>query len=59
MQMMSWVTDASTQWAIYALIIVVAILGLISIFLSYKILAELKEMRLIFERVEKLLKSVE
>jgi len=56
---MSWVTDASTQWAIYALIIVVAILGLISIYLSYKILAELKEMRLTLERVEKVLKSVE
>ncbi|VVB85858.1 Uncharacterised protein [uncultured archaeon] len=59
MQMMSLVTDSPTQWAVYALIIVVAILGLIIIYLSYMILAELKEMRLVFERVEKLLKSVE
>ncbi len=55
-QMMDWVGGSSTEWT---LIIVVAILGLISIYLSYMILAELKEMRLAFERVEKLLKTVE
>ncbi|MCZ7361959.1 MAG: hypothetical protein O8C58_01240 [Candidatus Methanoperedens sp.] len=55
-QMMDWAGGSSTEWT---LIIVVAIFGLISIYLSYMILAELKEMRLAFERVEKLLKSVE
>jgi len=55
-QMMDWVGGSSTEWT---LIIVVAIFGLISIYFSYMILAELKEMRLAFERVEKLLKSVE
>ncbi len=59
MQMMDGVFGAATQWPIYTLIIVVVILGLISVYLSYMILAELKEMRLAFERVEKLLKSVE
>ncbi|MCZ7357661.1 MAG: hypothetical protein O8C66_01375 [Candidatus Methanoperedens sp.] len=59
MQMMPWLSDSSTQWSVYALIIVVAILGLISIYLSYMILSELKEMKTVFERVEKLLKSVE
>ena len=54
--MMDWATGSSTEWA---LIIVVAILGLISIYLSYMILGELREMRSVFERVEKLLKSVE
>ena len=54
--MMDWAGGSSTEWT---LIIVVAIFGLISIYLSYMILAELKEMRLAFERVEKLLKSVE
>ena len=55
-QMMDWAGGSSTEWT---LIIVVAIFGLISIYFSYMILAELKEMRLAFERVEKLLKSVE
>jgi hypothetical protein len=59
MQMMDGVFGAATQWPIYTLIIVVVILGLISVYLSYMILAELKEMRLAFEKVEKLLKSVE
>ncbi len=59
MQMMDGVFGAATEWPIYTLIIVVVILGLISIYLSYMILMELKEMRLAFERVEKLLKSVE
>ncbi len=59
MQMMDGVFGVATQWPIYTLIIVVVILGLISVYLSYMILAELKEMRLAFERVEKLLKSVE
>ncbi len=56
MQMMPWISDSSTEWT---LIIVVSILGLISIYLSYMILSELREMRLAFERVEKLLKTVE
>lgn len=58
MQMMPLITD-STQNAIYALIIVVSILGLISIYLSYMVLTELKEMRAAIERVGKLLESVE
>ncbi len=57
--MMDFMFGSATQWPIYTLIIVVVILGLISIYLSYMILTELKEMRLVFERVEKLLKSVE
>ena len=56
MPMMPWASDSSAGWT---LIIVVVILGLISVYLSYMILAELKEMRLAFERVEKLLQSVE
>ncbi|MCX9011964.1 MAG: hypothetical protein OIN66_12675 [Candidatus Methanoperedens sp.] len=56
MPMMPGVSDSTAGWT---LIIVVTILGLISIYLSYMILSELKEMRLAFERVEKLLKSVE
>lgn len=56
LQMMDWARGSSIEWT---LIIVVAIFGLISIYLSYMILAELKEMRLAFERVEKLLKTVE
>jgi len=56
MPMMDWATGSSTEWA---LVIVVTILGLISIYLSYMILSELREMKSVFERVEKLLKSVE
>ncbi len=56
MAMMDWTTGSSTEWA---LITVVTILGLISIYLSYMVLGELREMRSVFERVEKLLKSVE
>jgi hypothetical protein len=56
MPMMDWATGSSMEWT---LILVVTILGLISIYLSYMILGELKEMRLAFERMEKLLKSVE
>ena len=59
MQMMDGTFGSASEWPIYTLIIVVVILGLISIYLSYMTLAELKEMRLAFERVEKLLKSVE
>ena len=59
MQMMPWLTESGTQWSIYALIIVVSILGLISIYLSYMMLTELKEMKLALERVGKLLESVE
>ncbi len=56
MPMMDWTTGSSTEWA---LMIVVTILGLISIYLCYLILGELREMGSVFERVEKLLKSVE
>ncbi len=59
MQMMDGMFGSASDWPIYTLIIVVVILGLISVYLSYMILAELKEMRSAFERVEKLLKSVE
>lgn len=59
MSMMDAMFGSATEWPIYTLIIVVVILGLISIYLSYMILEELKEMRLAFERVERLLKSVE
>jgi Kef-type K+ transport system membrane component KefB len=59
MQMMDGMFGSAVDWPVYTLIIVVVILGLISIYLSYMILAELKEMKSAFERVEKLLKSVE
>ena len=59
MQMMPGLSDFSTQWAIYALIIVVSIICLISIYLSYMILSELKEMNRALERVRKVLESVE
>ncbi|MCZ7383546.1 MAG: hypothetical protein O8C63_02225 [Candidatus Methanoperedens sp.] len=57
--MMDLMFGSTTEGPIYTLIIVVVILGLISIYLSYKILAELKEMKLAVERVGKLLESVE
>jgi len=57
--MMDLMFGSTTQGPIYTLIIVVSILGLISIYLSYMILAELKEMKLAVERVGKLLESVE
>ncbi len=57
MQMMPWLSDSSAEGAVYALIITVIVLGLI--YLSYMILAELKEMKLVLERVGKLLESVE
>jgi len=56
MPMMDWTGSSGIEWT---LIIVILILGLISIYLSYMILTELKEMRKVFERVEKLLESVE
>jgi hypothetical protein len=59
MQMMPGLSDSSTEGAIYALIIVVSIIGLISIYLSYMILSELKEMNRALERVRKVLESVE
>ena len=45
--------------AIYTLIFIVSILGLISVYFSYMILTELKEMKQAVGRVEKLLESVE
>lgn len=59
MQMMDWMFGSAAQGPIYTLIIVVIVLGLISIYLSYMILAELKEIKLALERVGKLLESVE
>ena len=59
MQMMPWLSDSGAEGAVYALIITVIVLGLISIYLSYMILAELKEMKRALERVGKLLESVE
>ena len=59
MQMMDWAFGPATQWPIYTLLIVVIVFGLILIYLGYMILAELKDMKQVFERVEKLLKSVE
>ncbi len=59
MQMMSLLSDSGTEWALYTLIIVVSIIGLISIYLSYMILAELKAMKLALEKVGKVLESVE
>ncbi len=59
MQMMDWMFGSASQWPIYTLVIVVVVLGLISIYLSYMVLVELKEMRSVFERVEKLLQSIE
>ncbi|MFA4935944.1 MAG: hypothetical protein WC568_08925 [Candidatus Methanoperedens sp.] len=60
MQMMPpWLSGSSTEGAVYALIIVVSIIGLISIYLSYMILAELKAMKLALEKVGKVLESVE
>ncbi len=59
MQMMPWLSDSGTEGAVYALIITVIVLGLISIYLSYMILSELKAMKLALERVGKLLESVE
>ncbi len=58
MPMMTF-TGSTTQWSILALIIAVGILGLILIYLNYMILNELKEMKRTFEKVEKLLESVE
>jgi len=48
-----------SQWATYTLIIVVIIFGLISVYLGYLILTELRESRKSFERVEQLLRTVE
>ncbi len=59
MQMMDWAFGSTAQGPIYTLIIVATILGLISIYLSYMILVELKEMRRALERVGKVLESVE
>lgn len=59
MQMMDWAFGPATQGPIYTLIIVVTILGLISLYLSYMILAELKAMKLAMEKVGKVLESVE
>ncbi len=57
--MMDSMFGSAAQGPIYALIIVVTILGLISLYLSYMILSELKEMNRAFERVRKVLESVE
>ena len=58
MQMMDFL-QSNTESAIYTLIFIVTILGFISVYLSYMILSELKEMKQSMGRVEKLLESVE
>jgi hypothetical protein len=55
MQMMPKLSDSSIQWVIYARIIVVRIIGLISL---YMILFERKEMNHSFEKVRKVVDSV-
>ncbi len=57
--MMDAIVGANSQWATYTLILVVIIFGLISVYLGYMILTELRESRKSLERVEKLLKTVE
>ena len=57
--MMDAMLGSDTQWATYTLIIVVIIFGLISVYLGYLILTELRESRKSFERVEQLLRTVE
>ena len=57
--MMDAMLGSNTQWATYTLIIVVIIFGLISVYLGYMILTELRESRKSLERVETLLKTVE
>ncbi len=57
--MMDSMFSSASQGPIYALIIVVAILGLISLYLNYMILSERKEMKRALERVGKVLESVE
>ncbi len=49
----------STGTATNTLVIVVMIFGLISVFLGYMMLTELKETRKAIERMEKVLKTVE
>ncbi len=49
----------STGTATNTLVIVVIIFGLISVFLGYMMLTELKETRKAIERMEKVLKTVE
>ena len=49
----------ATQESIYNLITVVIILGLIIIYLGFMVHSELKSMRGTFERVEKLLETLE
>ncbi len=56
MQMMDFM---STGTATNTLVIVVIIFGLISIYLGYMILMEIKETRKAIERMEKVLKTVE
>lgn len=57
--MMDLMFGSASQGPIYTLIIVVIILGLISIYLSYMVLAELKAVKLALEKVGKVLESVE
>ncbi len=56
MQMMDFM---STGTATNTLVIVVVIFGLISVYLGYTMLTELKETRKAIERMEKVLKTVE
>ncbi|NJD75586.1 MAG: hypothetical protein FIB08_00630 [Candidatus Methanoperedens sp.] len=59
MAMMDGVFGSTSEWAIYTLIIVVIIFGLISVYLNYMMLTELRDSKKSLERMEKLLKSVE
>jgi len=56
---MSMMDFMSAETSSNTLVVVVIIFGLISVFLGYMMLAELKETRKAIERMEKVLKTVE
>jgi len=56
---MSMMDFMSAETSSNTLVIVVIIFGLISVFLGYMMLTELKETRKAIERMEKVLKTVE
>jgi len=56
---MSMMDFMSVETSSNTLVIVVIIFGLISVFLGYMMLTELKETRKAIERMEKVLKTVE
>ncbi len=59
MAMMDNMFGSTSQWPVYTFIIVVVIFGLISVYLNYMMLTELRDSKKSLERLEKLLKSVE